>query len=153
MYYLCHRFYMSPMKKETPTQQNLSFTETAHLFQVARETVVNWVKEGFLETDDQNRITHESIQRFYRKYAGKIKLHARANKLHKEGVDIEEVSHVILEELKKEAFESSIGDRYEQMLSESYRNKEGIFYTPMHIVDDMLKDVQADGDTLFLDSW
>lgn len=151
MYYLCHRFYMSPMKKETPTQQNLSFTETAHLFQVARETVVNWVKEGFLETDDQNRITHESIQRFYRKYAGKIKLHARANKLHKEGVDIEEVSHVILEELKKEAFESSIGDRYEQMLSESYRNKEGIFYTPMHIVDDMLKDVQADGDTMFLD--
>ena len=97
MYYLCHRLYMSPMKKETSTQQNLSFTETAHLFQVARETVANWVKEGFLETDDQNRITRESIQRFYRKYAGKIKLHARANKLHKEGVDVEEVSQVILE--------------------------------------------------------
>lgn len=139
------------MKRKTSTQPNLSFTETAHLFQVARETVANWVKEGYLVTDDQNRITRESIRMFLRKYAGKIKLHARANKLHKDGVDIDEVSGIVMEELEGKAFDDSIGDRYQQMLSESYRNKEGIFYTPMNIVDDMMEDVKADAATLFLD--
>lgn len=139
------------MNNNASTRQNLSYTETAHLFQVARETVTNWVKEGYLETDGQNRITHQSILRFQLKYAGKIKLHARANKLHKEGIDIVEVNSLVLAELQKETFDNSIGDRYGQMLSESYRNKEGIFYTPMYIVDDMMKDVRADADTLFLD--
>lgn len=139
------------MKNRTSTQQNLSFTETAHLFQVARETVANWVKEGYLETDGQNRITRDSIRRFGQKYAGKIKLHARANKLHKDGVDVEEVSKIILDELHHKAFDASIGDRYEQMLSESFRNKEGVFYTPMNIVDDMMQGVEADEGTLFLD--
>lgn len=139
------------MKRKASTQPNLSFIETAHLFQVARETVVNWVREGYLETDDENRVTHESIRKFQQKYAGKIKLHARANKLHKDGVDVEEVSRIVLEELKQKAFDGSLGERYEQMLSESFRNKEGIFYTPMSIVDDMMRDVKADADTLFLD--
>ena len=139
------------MKKRTSTPQDLSFTETAHLFQVARETVANWVKEGYLETDGQNRITRDSIRRFEQKYAGKIKLHARANKLHKDGVDVEEVSKIILDELHHKAFDASIGDRYEQMLSESFRNKEGVFYTPMNIVDDMMRGVEADDSTLFLD--
>ena len=139
------------MNNKASTRQNLSYTETAHLFQVARETVINWVKEGYLETDGQNHITHQSILRFQLKYAGKIKLHARANKLHKEGVDIVEVNSIILSELQKETFDHSIGDRYGQMLSESHRNKEGIFYTPMYIVEDMMQDVQANEDTLFLD--
>lgn len=139
------------MKKSTLIQRNLSFTETAHLFQVARETVVNWVKEGYLETDDQNHVTRESVLRFQKKYAGKIKLQSRANKLHKDGMDVDEASQLILDELRLEAFDCEIGKRYEELLSESYRNKEGIFYTPMNIVDDMMREVVADSDTLFLD--
>ncbi len=151
MSYICNVFKQRVMNIQASPQRNLSYTETAHLFQVARETVVNWVKEGYLETDDQNRITHQSVLRFQLKYAGKIKLHARANKLHKEGIDIDEVNQLIHAELQKGTFDRSIGDRYGQMLSESYRNKEGIFYTPKYIVDDMMKDLQADGNTLFLD--
>lgn len=139
------------MKKETSARQNLSLTETAHFFQVARETISNWVKEGYLETDGQNRVTRDSIRQFQRKYAGKIKLHARANKLHKDMVDIAEVNKIIQEELGGDAFDSSIGERYEQMLSESYKNKEGICYTPMRIVEEMLAEAVIDDTMLFLD--
>jgi len=130
---------------------NFTLNETAELFQVARETVGNWVKEGYLELDRENRVTKESVNRFKEKYAGKVKLHARANKLHKENNDIAEVSRVIAEELKKETFDGSIGDSYEQMLSESYKNKEGICYTPLWIVEDMLDGVTIDDTKLFLD--
>lgn len=130
---------------------NLTFNETASLFQVARETVGNWVKEGYLELDEQNLVTRESVKRFKEKYAGKVKLHARANKLHKDESNPAEVSRIISEELKNPHFDSSIGERYEQMLSESYKNKEGICYTPLWIVDDMLKEVPIDDTMLFLD--
>ena len=130
---------------------NLTLNETAELFQVARETVANWVKEGYLELDKQKHVTKESVERFKEEYAGKVKLHARANKLHKEGNDITEVSRVIEEELQKETFNDAIGDCYEQMLSESYKNKEGICYTPFWIVEDMLEEVEIDDSMLFLD--
>ena len=130
---------------------NLTFNETAELFQVARETVSNWVKEGYLELDDQKMVTRDSVQRFKENYAGKVKLHARANKLHKSETDIAEVSREIEKELQKKRFDHYIGDRYEQMLSESYKNKEGICYTPFWIVEDMLDEVTMDGTKRFLD--
>ena len=139
------------MKKLKEKHCNFTLTETANLFQVARETVANWVREGYLELDSQNRVTQNSIEKFRNDYAGKVKLQARANKLHKGGNDIAEVSRWIQEELQKEVFDSTIGNRYEQMLSESYKNKEGICYTPLWIVEDMLDEVEIDGTKLFLD--
>lgn len=130
---------------------NLTFNETASLFQVARETVGNWVKEGFLELDEQNLVTRESVDRFKEKYAGKVKLHARANKLHKDESNPVEVGRIIHNELQKAHFDVSIVERYEQMLSESYKNREGICYTPLWIVDDMLKEMPIDDTMLFLD--
>lgn len=130
---------------------NLTITETAEIFQVARETVANWVKEGYLELDKQKHVTRESINRFKEEFAGKVKLHARANKLHKKGSDIAEVSRAIEKELQKETFNNDLGDCYEQMLSESYKNKEGICYTPLWIVEDMLEEVVIDDTKLFLD--
>ena len=151
MYYLCHRFSKNPMKRKTTTQQKLSFTEAARLFQVARETIANWTREGYLELDGKNHVTQESVERFQANYAGKLKLHARANKLHKERNDMEEIGRVVREALQQECFDSSIGDQYEQMLSESYKNKEGICYTPLWIVEDMLMDAEFDNTKLFLD--
>lgn len=139
------------MKKLKEKITNLTLTETAKLFQVARETVSNWVREGYLELDSQNRVTQDSIEKFQQDFAGKVKLHARANKLHKGGSDIAEVSRWIQKELMRKTFDSSIGSRYEQMLSESYKNKEGICYTPQWIVEDMLDEVEINGSQLFLD--
>lgn len=125
--------------------------ETAELFRVAPITVLNWVKEGLLELDEDHCVTEESLKQFKKKCAGKKKLHARANKQLKDGHDYDEVDRMIREALLKEPFDDTTGDRYEAMLSESYKNREGVFYTPMPIVEDMLKDIEIGADTLFLD--
>lgn len=125
--------------------------EVAELFHVAPVTVLNWVKEGLLELDEHRLVTEESLLRFKKRYAGKVKLHARANKQLKDGHDDGEVERIIQEAVLEEPFDEALGDRYEALLSESYKNKEGVFYTPMAIVDDMMRDVEAKADTLFLD--
>ena len=139
------------MKKPKEKHLDLGMNETAQLFHVSSITVSNWVKEGFLNLDENHHITRDSIQRFQKKYAGKIKLQARANKLHKDAFDANEVGRFVQQELKSDSFDRSLGDRYEAMLSESYKNKEGVFYTPMPIVDDMMRDVEVGADTMFLD--
>ena len=130
---------------------DLTINETAVLFHVSSITVSNWVKEGFLELNGNRLVTAESILKFQKKYAGKIKLQARANKSLKDEFDAAEVGRMIQKELKSNKFDLFLGDRYESMLSESYKNKEGICYTPMSIVDDMMKEVEISENTLFLD--
>lgn len=139
------------MKKPKEKHLEMTMNETAQLFHVSSITISNWVKEGFLDLDENHHITRDSIQRFQKKYAGKIKLQARANKLHKDAFDANEVGRFVQQELKSDSFDRSLGDRYEAMLSESYKNKEGVFYTPMPIVDDMMRDVEVGADTMFLD--
>lgn len=139
------------MKKQTEKHLNWTMDEVAEQFHVAPVTVLNWVKEGILELDESRLVTDESLTRFKRKCAGKKKLHARANKQLKDEHDNWEVFRVIQKALAEEHFDAALGDRYEAMLSESYKNKEGIFYTPMSIVEDMMRDVEFNADMLFLD--
>lgn len=139
------------MKKPKEKHRNLTLNEAAVLFHVSSITIFNWVKEGLLTMDEDRCITEESIRHFKAKYAGKVKLQSRANKLLKDEHDPDEVSRLIQTELAGDAFDETICQRYEFMLSESYRNKEGIFYTPMPIVEDMLQDVAVDANALFLD--
>ena len=139
------------MKKRQVHPKNPTQQETAELFQVSPVTVFNWVKEGFLAMDEHHRITAESIRQFRLKHAGKTKLQYGANKLQKDGHDSAEVEATILKALDEKKFDMAIGDRYQSMLSESYKNKEGIFYTPMSIVEDMMKDFAVNASTRFLD--
>ena len=139
------------MKQQEEKHKNLLMSEAANLFHVSPSTIHNWVKEGLLELDEERRVTMKSIQQFQSRHAGKHKLQARANKLRKDDHDAAEVGRIIQEELHSEAFDDTIGGRYEAMLSESYKNKEGITYTPKAIVDDMTRHVQVTPSTLFLD--
>lgn len=139
------------MKKQKEKHLDLTTAETADLFHVSSITISNWIKEGFLDLDENHHITLESVKRFQKKYAGKIKLQARANKSHKDEFDANAVDRVVQEGLKADAFDNALCDRYEAMLSESYKNKEGVFYTPMTVIDDMLRDVEIGPATLFLD--
>ena len=139
------------MKKPQSHPRNRSQREVAEQFHVAPVTVFNWVKEGLLCLDEEHRITEESLRQFENKYAGKTKLQARANKQHKDGHNDDEVVDAILQALAEEPFDDALGERYEAMLSESFKNKEGVFYTPMHIVEDMMEGVEVNEDTLFLD--
>lgn len=139
------------MKHINEKHSNLTINEVAELFHVASITVLNWVKEGLLEIDEAHLVTEESIARFKKSCAGKKKLHARANKQLKDGHDNGEVNRAIKEALLMEPFDDAMGDRYEAMLSESYKNREGVFYTPISIVEDMLQTIEVGPDTLFLD--
>lgn len=139
------------MKNPKEKHLNLTMVETAELFHVSAATISNWVRGGYLDLDDNRRVSQDSIKRFKTKYAGKIKLQARANKLLKDEHDVAEVGRAIQKELCDNTFDDAIGNRYEAMLSESYKNKEGITYTPKAIVDDMMRDVRVDKTTLFLD--
>lgn len=139
------------MKNPKEKHLNLTMAETAELFHVSAVTISNWVREGYLDLDDNRRVSQDSIKRFKTKYAGKIKLQARANKSLKNEHDKSAVGLAIQKELLADTFDDSLGDRYETMLSESYRNKEGIFYTPQDIVSDMMESVEVNSKTLFLD--
>lgn len=139
------------MKKQNGHHSNLSIGETAELFHVSSSTISNWIKEGLLKLDADRCVTKESLRRFQTDYAGKSKLNSRANKLLKDMHDVAEVGLSIQTELDSTPFDDNIGQRYEAMLSDSYRNREGIYYTPMTIVDDMLKGVEANESTTFLD--
>jgi len=138
------------MTKTTAKHRNLSVNEAAELFHVSASTIHNWVKEGFLALDEQRLVTRQSIRKFQAKHVGKVKLQARANKLQKDVCDHKAVDanvKVLLETVD----DDSLGDRYEAMLSESYKNKEGIFYTSWKVIDDMMKDVDVDASMSFLD--
>lgn len=126
-------------------------TEVAASFHVSSSTIHNWIKEGLLTLDEEHHVTAESLRVFQSQHAGKHKLHARANKLQKDKHDAIEVGHAIQKELEASTFDDNIGNRYEAMLSESYKNKEGITYTPKNIVDNMTHDIRVDAQTLFLD--
>lgn len=139
------------MKRLKTKGSGLSVKEAAELFHVSSGTVSNWVKEGFLEKNAQNLVTQTSILHFQRVFVGKTKLHARANKQFKDGCDFAEIDSAIKKAFLEDPFDPIMAERYEAMLSESYKNKEGIYYTPAFIVNDMMKGVRADENTLFLD--
>ena len=131
--------------------RDLTVNEAAESFHVAQATILNWLREGLLKTNGEHLITAQSMAVFRSKYAGKIKLQARANKSLKNVNDMEAVGRAVQEALLAQSFDDTVGDRYEALLSESFRNKEGIFYTPFDIVDDMMKSVEVNDATLFLD--
>ena len=140
-----------PVMKQTPHPKHLTQTEVAERLQVSTATVSNWVKEGLLEVNAGHRVTEESLRRFQAVHAGKTKLQTRANKLQKDGHDPAEVEATVRHALEEGPFDDTLGARYQAMLSESYKNKEGIFYTPAAIVDDMMNDLPIKASTRFLD--
>ncbi len=70
-------------------------------------------------------------------HAGKEKLISRGNKSQKDWVVRKKPKALILKEIQENFMENTASD-YEQSLPDSYRNKEGIYYTPKEIVIDML---------------
>lgn len=143
--------FASCMNNLKADSENKTMKEVADLFHVSSSTIHNWIKEGFLTLDAERRVTAKSLREFQSQHAGKHKLHARANKLLKDGHNAAEVGRVIQKELSAKTFDDAIGNRYEAMLSESYKNKEGITYTPKAIVDDMTLGIEVKATDLFLD--
>lgn len=116
-----------------------SIEESANILGVSGATVRNWIKTGYLEVASKGQVSRNSVETFKNNISGIEKLNQRANKSKK---DTHNHESVVAEFLKKAKSESAalgfIGECYESSLSDSYRNKEGIYYTPNDIVNDLL---------------
>lgn len=117
---------------------------------VSTATIRNWIKTGYLEISGKGVITPESLDNFMLNIAGKEKLTARANKLQKDNHNHQKISDKVTSLVQKFSGED-IGIEYETSLSNSYRNKEGVYYTPSWVVKDMFKNIKIDNDSKFLD--
>lgn len=128
----------------------VTIEQAAKIANVSTATIRNWIKTGYLIQSAKGVISQESLEKFINEVAGKEKLNARANKLLKDKHDHKELSDKVSELIIKWKGEK-VGIEYENSLSDSYRNKEGIYYTPSWIVKDMFKNIKITADLKFLD--
>jgi len=128
----------------------LTIEQAAKTVNVTPATIRNWIKTGYLVQTGKGLISKESFDLFMEGIAGKEKLNSRANKRLKDEHNHEEVSNKINVLVQKFCGEN-IGIEYENSLSDSYRNKEGIYYTPAWVVTDMLRNIEIKRNVKFLD--
>lgn len=128
----------------------LSIDESASKANVTTATIRNWIKTGYLSLISKSAVDLESFNHFMMNVAGNEKLTQRANKLMKDAHDHSMLSSFVNNNHGSQSWEV-IGREYEGSLSNSYRNKEGVYYTPTKIIDNMLDGISIQSDTTFLD--
>ena len=126
-------------------------TAAAMQIGVSVATINNWVKTGYLMSTPKGLIRKDSVSAFLEQVAGNEKLNARANKLLKDGHDHLALTENISQVINSKKFSDNLWQEYENSLSESYRNKEGIYNTPTEVVADMLKSIVDIENKTFLD--
>ncbi len=127
----------------------MSLEDAARKAHVSVATVRNWIKTGYLEKQEKGFVTSESFNDFMQNVAGKEKLNKRANKTLKDSHEEAVVESILTN--KDQSSWHDIAHEYEKALSDSYRNKEGIFYTPKEIIVDMFDGIEIQENTTFLD--
>lgn len=128
----------------------ITIEQAAKQANVSTATIRNWIKTGYLIQSGKSVVSQESLEIFMAEVAGKEKLNSRANKLLKDVHNHKEVTDnvgLLIKNYKGE----KIGIEYENSLSDSYRNKEGIYYTPSSVIKDMFKGIKISPEFKFLD--
>lgn len=119
--------------------------QSANLLNVSIATIRNWIKTKYLEQAGKGRITQVSLEQFQLKISGKEKLNQRANKSLKDTHDHAKlVSRFLTEITASDASPDKLGIEYEASLSDSFRNREGIYYTPANVVRDLFSAPSGD---------
>lgn len=136
------------------TQASKSISEVALKFNVSEATIRNWIKAKLLEVSENAEISSASINYFATHILGKQRLNARSNKLQKDSHDHKLLSLELQKQIANQHDVGGLGINYESALSESYKNQQGIYYTPEFIVQDMTSGIEFDqnlADKTFLD--
>ena len=128
----------------------ISLKSAAEQLNVSVVSIHNWIKDGSLKTIDGS-LTQECLDDFKRDFLNKNKLSSRANKQYKDIHNHKQLTEDIRLKINSELSGEDISDSYEASLSESYKNKEGIYYTPQYIVEDMMRDITDVEGKTFLD--
>lgn len=116
---------------------DITIKEAASQLSVSEASILNWRKEGLLVSNTPKTVSQQSVNTFLSNYAGITKLTARANKLQK----TEKIISSFTIDTKINGNE--LADKYQSSLTDAYRNKEGIFYTPTNVVEDMLQSIDT----------
>ena len=117
---------------------HFTIRQSAMLLGVCSATVRNWIKTKYLTQDQNGRITRASLAQFQTQVLAREKLTQRANKSLKDAHDHAGLAARLLAEINRPAaLPDKLGMEYEAGLSDAFRNREGIYYTPAHIVRDL----------------
>lgn len=129
----------------------IRISDAATALSVSSATIRNWIKTGLLESSISGYISIKSLELVKENLIGKSKLTSRSNKRGKSQKKYGSDEFIVKRELNSEIWDDTTGTKYERSLTESYRNKEGIYYTDESIVVDMLKNIKPNSQTTFLD--
>jgi site-specific DNA-methyltransferase (adenine-specific) len=130
--------------------RTLSIEEAAREVQVSLATIRNWIKTGYLKTADSGEVYQQSWEVFKQNILGKEKLHFGANKLFKETTKIQ-AKRPLIAHWSPNSQGEELGINYQNSLSDSHKNREGIYYTPSWIVSDMFDPIKIRPENIFLD--
>lgn len=120
-------------------EKSIPISDAAKLIGVSQATIRNWIKAGHINQTTKGQISIASIDAFKSQNIGATKLTARANKTAKDTHDHKFLSEKLELLLHSKNFDQNqISQQYEESLSESFRNIEGIYYTPPTIVNSLL---------------
>ena len=136
--------------------ERISYVEAAALLNVSHTSISNWVKAGELERAAQNGyLIKASFDQFCTALVGRKKLNARANKQHAETHNHTELSAHIMGQVWERLADKNHGDQlawhYEKTLSNTHKNKEGVYYTPPKICRDLMQKTALGKQTRFCD--
>ncbi|WP_181233554.1 class I SAM-dependent methyltransferase [Helicobacter pylori] len=118
----------------------LLIEEIARLINVSHSSVHNWIKTNLLEKleiDHKIYVKTSSFLDFCRNHLGKNKLNKYANKSLKGVHNHQELILKYLKILENSSDLEKLGSYYEEELSNTTRNLEGIYYTPNKIVEQL----------------
>lgn len=123
----------------------VSLAEAAALLKVSLASVRNWIKTGYLQAHTKQAVTLASLLHFKHEVLGTEKLMQRANKSRKDAHDHGSLQAQIRSSIKTAAVTPDrLSDLYEANLSESYRNQEGVFYTPHEVTESFFEYLPQD---------
>lgn len=124
---------------DAASERYVSIKEAAEFAGVSQATIRNWIKVGNIHQAPNGLVIRDSLADFKLNEVGKRKLTARANKSSKGTHNHDDATLLIREKIESECFDSdALSSEYESSLSDAYRNKEGIYYTPPSIVENLL---------------
>ncbi len=131
---------------------NLDINHICNELQVSPSTVKNWIKAGELILNKRGFITKKSFNTFKKNIIGQTKLNKRANKSQKYKENTDTFKQQLLQELTSEMLDPEYaGDTYQSLLSDSEKNKQGIYYTPPTVVADITKNIKNINNRTFCD--
>lgn len=130
----------------------MTISEVANTLRVSEASVRNWIKTGHLLFERNVGIPRQSFEYFRANVAGKDKLTKRANKSLVDNHDHDDLVAKTQIALNNVVDIEDITNEYQRGLSDAYRNKEGIYYTPESICDTMFSDIpKSVGEKTFCD--